>query len=665
MCMAEATVHGAIWRLFWAAVWLGVGLVAVKTYHLGVPPVADLEGAEHYLRSVAAISYLDVLFVAVLWLSARVALAFAGRRRFAVRVVSVGFVGLSALCSLYAVLNMLIFGVFGGFLTYPLLALVGDVRMVRSSIGAQVTPAAISGLVSVPLAYLVAVVASTRLMRSPRRDTWWPRALAVASLVLWAVLGHHTFATEWRGRPDRRIAENAQWVFAASCWQAASSDGIVRMPDEFPAEDLADFLPIRTEAAPLPTAARRASTAINARVAAARRPPNVVLVVLESVGARWTGLTGGLYDTTPTLKAESARSLVFDNSYAHIGRSSNSLVAILLSSYPKLDFREITEQFPDLPGTSLAMVFRDRGYRTAFMTPSDLGWAGWGEFLDGRGFSDVRDYHGLSCPALLSSWGVEDRCLVDAMVKFVEEQRTRPFFLMGWTTQTHNPYDVSPGAPELNLLRERTPDDWELGRYLNIIHETDRHLGRLFDAVRRAGLDQDTLIVITGDHGQAFGYPHENSYIQGRTVYQEDVNVPLMFWFPRAYRAGVRSKTIASHVDLAPTITEMAGFPAAPDWQGRSLFDERQPHRAYFYVAEDRFTLGVREANWKYIYDLRDGTEELYDLDRDPTEQRNLATEQPERCTRLRRRLAAWTEANRRQYQDISESGAEKARSGY
>jgi arylsulfatase A len=66
----------------------------------------------------------------------------------------------------------------------------------------------------------------------------------------------------------------------------------------------------------------------------------------------------------------------------------------------------------------------------------------------------------------------------------------------------------------------------------------------------------------------------------------------------------------------------------------------------------------VREANWKYIYDLRDGTEELYDLASDPNEQRNRAPDEPERCSRLRQRLAAWTEGNRRQYETISRASA-------
>ena len=244
--------------------------------------------------------------------------------------------------------------------------------------------------------------------------------------------------------------------------------------------------------------------------------------------------------------------------------------------------------------------------------------------------------------------------MVDDMLRWIDEEPNRPFFLMGWSQQTHHPYEPTPGVPLLQLKREPVADEYDFERYLNVLHETDRHIGRLFEALRRAGLDKDTLVVVTGDHGQAFGYPHD-SYMQGRTVYEEDVHVPLMFWYPRLYRVAARSKTIGSHVDIAPTIAELTGLPIAPDWQGRSLFDARRAPRAYVYVAEDQFRLGVREGNWKYIFDLREGVDELYDLDRDPTEQRNLARLEPERCARLRQRLAAWTEANRRHYEGLSQ----------
>jgi arylsulfatase A-like enzyme len=221
--------------------------------------------------------------------------------------------------------------------------------------------------------------------------------------------------------------------------------------------------------------------------------------------------------------------------------------------------------------------------------------------------------------------------------------------MMAWSQQTHHPYEPSPGTRQLSLLREPVPYEYDVDRYLNVLHETDAQLARLFTAVREAGLADNTLIVITGDHGQAFGYPHD-SYAQGRTIYEEDVNVPLMLWFPPRFRAPVRQGVIGSHVDLAPTIAEVAGLTPAPDWRGRSLLDASRPPRAYFYVAEDHFRLGVREGAWKYIYDLREGTEELYRLDLDPTEQRNIAATDRARCARLRQRLAAWAEANRRQY---------------
>lgn len=240
--------------------------------------------------------------------------------------------------------------------------------------------------------------------------------------------------------------------------------------------------------------------------------------------------------------------------------------------------------------------------------------------------------------------------MVDGMIDFISQEPDRPFFVMGWTTQTHHPYEPTPGVPLLEMQHEPVPDQYELDRYLNVLHETDRHLGRLFDAVRRRGLDQNTLIVVVGDHGQAFGYPH-NTYIQGRTMYEEDVHVPLMFWFPRLYRQPARTSEVGSHIDLAPTIAELAGVPPALDWQGRSLFDRTRTPRAYFYVAEDHFTLGLREGRWKYIFNLREGAEELYDLDLDPNEQHNVAKVEPERSARMRQRLAAWTEANRRQYE--------------
>lgn len=617
--------------LFWSGVWLAIGLVAIKAFYLGLPGQPVRTAGQFYLRALAALSYTDVAFVAIAWAVARLALVLVARRMTAPQVVAGAFTAFAAFCCLYAVASVVMFSVFGGFLTYPLLALVGDVRMLQSSAGSYLTRGVVAGLVCVPLTYVALVWASARRPAAAARHL---RIFAGGLAAAWLLVGWNAYYPRWTTRQERAIAENPEWVFASSWWRAVRG-GTVQMADRIDPADLTDFEPLGARAS------------VEEKTSA---PLNVIVIVLESVAARWTSLHSRVYDnTTPSLVAESAHGLVADNFYAHIGRSSNSLVSILLSLYPRLDFREITDVYPHLPGTSLATVFQQRGYRTSFTTPSDLSWANWTTFLDGRGFGEISDYRALPCTPL-TSWGVEDRCMFDGILSFIAREPARPFFIMGWTQQTHHPYEPAPSVPLLELVREPVEDRYELNRYLNVLRETDRHLGRLFESIRGAGLDQRTMVVVVGDHGQAFGYPHEGSYTQGRTIYEEDVHVPLIIWHPRRYETGVRSNAIGGLVDLAPTIAEFAGLPPAADWQGRSLIDGRHFPRAYFYVAEDHFRLGVRQDRWKYIYDLREGVEELYDLERDPDEQNNVAASEPQLSARLRQRLAAWAEANRRQY---------------
>src|SRR5262245_45400142 len=154
--------------LFWAALTLGVSLVAIKAGHLGVPRRSGLAA---YALSTVAISYADVLFAACAWAVARGALLVAGRRPLALRLASSLFVAFAAFCCLYALVNVVLFGILGGFLTYPLLAIIGDVRMVRSSVGAHLTSRTALGLVGIPSLYImVALVLSSeaRLERVQR-----------------------------------------------------------------------------------------------------------------------------------------------------------------------------------------------------------------------------------------------------------------------------------------------------------------------------------------------------------------------------------------------------------------------------------------------------------------------------------------------------------------
>jgi len=645
---SDDSTRSSVASLFWAAVCFAGVLVILKASYLGVHGAFRSAGILGDLRSLTAISHADFVFVTAFWICGRALLAVAGDHPWIARSILMVWIACAALICLYAVASVVAFGALGGFLTYALVHQIGNVRMLTSSVTAYLTSPVVLTLAGVPLAYIVLVIATSRRARG-RTRRWWGSAMTCAVLALWIAVGHHAYATDWVTHYDWRIADNAPWVLAVSWWQSANAQRPVHLTDTFPATDLTDFEPIGQRKPRIAAPAALRGRPARARGAPAR-PVNVVVLVLESVAERWTSF-GGIYDTTPNLVKEAARGLVVDHFYAHVGRSSNSLAALLLSVYPKLNFRDFTEEYPRVERTSLATLFHERGYRTAFMTPSDMGWAGWGTFLPARGFDEVRDQHALACSPPISSWGVEDRCLADGLIEYIERDPARPFFVIGWTQQTHHPYEPSPDTPVIDLVgdREPSPDAYDLNRYLNVLRETDRQLARVFDALRQNGLADNTIVAIVGDHGQAFGYPHD-SYLQGRTVYEEDVQVPLLIWWPRRYAAPQRAPIIGGHIDLAPTIADLAGIPPAPDWQGRSLFDSERAPRAYFYVAQDEFKLAVREGGWKYILDLRRGTDELYDLDHDPAEQHNLAADQQARCTRLRQRLAAWAEANRRQY---------------
>jgi arylsulfatase A-like enzyme len=144
-------------------------------------------------------------------------------------------------------------------------------------------------------------------------------------------------------------------------------------------------------------------------------------------------------------------------------------------------------------------------------------------------------------------------------------------------------------------------------------------------------------------------------------VYEENVHVPFLLWNPRLYPKPVRSAVVGSHVDVNPTLADLLGLPPSPSWHGRSLFDRLRPPRAYFYAANDDYLLGVREGEWKYIYNATEGRDELYNLKTDPAEGHNAAKQDAQRVRRLRQRLAAWKHDVGRQLAEVQRASASQA----
>ena len=267
----------------------------------------------------------------------------------------------------------------------------------------------------------------------------------------------------------------------------------------------------------------------------------------------------------------------------------------------------------------------------------------------------LTDVKALGAPYMFT-WGCEDRYMIDGLIKWIDQDaaKNKPFFALTWTQQTHHPYPAAEGATHIDFFAggPLPEDDWDLGNYLNAIREADTQIGRLIDALTERGLAEDTLIVITGDHGEAFGSPHR-TWGHGPRVWEENLHVPFVLWNPKLIAGGRKSDQIGGLCDLGATVCDVVGVTPAGDWQGRSLLDPPHPPRTYFSAANDGFLLGVRAGKWKYIYSATAGKEELYDLTLDAEEQRNVVGANRSVGVEMRKRISAWLGSQKKRYQAL------------
>ncbi|MEO6788170.1 MAG: LTA synthase family protein [Chthoniobacteraceae bacterium] len=622
---------------FWPALWLGLVLIGTKAFRVEFPDYLDRWTLERYFSEVTMVTAADVLYALVVGLIGQALLMVSVKRPRLQLALWRGFVGFGALSVFYGVLSMRLYDVLHMPLTFALLSLGSDVASMRSSVGEYLTTGFVVMLILVPLGYLAAVALSERFLLFRRR---WPvrvgQALGVGGIAGCCVMAHGMVEGEWGWQTDMpRLWSNPHYALISSTLSEMLGRGTPSFGTDFPAGDLADFAPSNRNDALTP--------------GIQRTPKNVIVVVGESVGAKYLSLYGSRLKTWPRMEAEAAHSLVFRNFYSHIENTSDALFAMTLSHYPPLNWTEATDEFPHAHGTTAAQVLRGHGYRTAFISAGDNTFAEQGKFLENRGYDTLWDCHDAGAP-MAFSWGVQDRDMVDMVLRYIDGDRSKPFYVFAWNQGTHHPFFLPPEIPPTDFVKGDAslgdiPDD--LNKYLNSLREFDRQLGRLFDALRERGLDRDTIVVVTGDHGQAFGAPHKG-YFHSGNVYEEDVHVPLVVWSPALFAKAAEADAVGSQIDLPPMILDLLGIPAPAEWQGRSPMDSSREHRAYFFGIRNDYIYGVREGAFKYIFNASQGRAELFNIARDPDEQANLAAAQPELCRTLRERLAAWVEYDRR-----------------
>lgn len=583
-------------------------------------------------------AYYDFAYVGLITIVFVYLLTAARRAPALQRILYAGFVGLSLLSLAFGLVNVKFIPWLGQPLNYRWLYYSDflDSQDVRNAIVKELSGRLVAFAAACALGLLVlAWIIRLGLRAIVKRYGWRrPAYAAIAALLICfplggAIVGRRPWGTA--SRPwDRSKLENPVIAFVNSVFTSRRPPSLLTMKTSVGFGDFEPSPPALSE-----VGVRAGSGPIR----------NVVVFVMESVGANYLSVYGSPHRVTPQLESHLDRSVTFTDIYAHGAYTSLSLVSMTLSIYPPVSYRSLTTEHPALRFPSLTSELKERGYRAAFFSSSDLRYQKSDVFLAHRGLDQVVDYRSLACPGpilkpsendpLLDA--ADDECIVDAFIAWLGKTQPQPFSGVLWTMMTHYPYFPASAETDYGV------SDPDLNRYLNALHHTDQVLGKLLSALRSLDLDESTLVVVVGDHGETFG--QHGQRIHG-DVYEPSLHVPLILINPRLFH-GERVSVLGGLIDLAPTILDILGIAPSPLWQGRSLFRSDRTGRVYFFFPFGDHLFGFREGDRKVIDHATEDRFEIYDLANDPAETKNLAPGMPNEVSIARERIAAWL-----QYQD-------------
>jgi arylsulfatase A-like enzyme/Flp pilus assembly protein TadD len=356
----------------------------------------------------------------------------------------------------------------------------------------------------------------------------------------------------------------------------------------------------------------------------ARRPPNIVLITLDTTRADHLGAYGDRRAHTPNLDRIAGLGVLFERAVTVAPLTLPAHVSLLTGMYPFAHGVRNNGNFAlrDNVPTLAAALQRD-GYRTAAFVSA---------FVLDRRSGLARGFDVYDDRVELERRGADT---VAAAARWMSDTAAdpRPFFAWVHLYDPHDPYD--PPSPYRESFADRLYD--------GEIAYDDEVIGTLLARIAEGGRDRATAIAVAGDHGESLGEHGEATH--GLFVYESAIRVPLIIAAPSHVAAGRRLPALVRTIDLAPTLLEIAGVPSPAGIQGRSLLPlvaGRAPGPADAY-SETYFP--QLYMNWAPLRSIQDGrwkfidapVPELYDLANDARELDNLAPREPARTAALHR----------------------------
>ncbi len=419
---------------------------------------------------------------------------------------------------------------------------------------------------------------------------------------------------------------------------------------------------------------------------------NVILIAIDTLRASHLSCYGYEKSTSPNIDKLASEGVLFSNCFAPAIPTHPAFTTILTGVHP-LTHRIVchagkVDLSPFIP--LVTEILRDRGYVTAavdnLVRTGRFARAGW--------FARGYDYYLNPGGITVISKGVKVNAdKVNSLATwfldwFHERHGDKRFFLFLHYWDPHAPYlppeeyidrfykgDPTEGDLEGRLKktlwgREACLKGW-LGRlirekgirdkaYVDASYDAeiayvDERVGQLLRKLEELGIEDDTLVILTSDHGEGLG--DNDVYYDHHGLYDWDIRVPLIMRFPQRLPKGARVDALVQQTDIVPTILEIAGIPIPEYISGRSLlsiFDkEWRGYSAIYTMENTRMTKrAIRTRRWKLIEAIRPdiygrpaGHLELYDLSKDPEEKENLTDTDEDLALSLLGRLEKWYRA--------------------
>jgi arylsulfatase A-like enzyme len=408
----------------------------------------------------------------------------------------------------------------------------------------------------------------------------------------------------------------------------------------------------------------------------AKKLPNIVFFGIDSIRRDHMSCYGYERQTTPHFDKLAEKSVLFENNFSPWVPTTSAYVAMLTG------MDQITTQVVALRHEgdlnkdfrTLPEILKDKGYKSVCV--------GHGDFY--RGFDEYLDY---------SSWGGEDESQYSpkagSMNKVVLPKldelaaADEPFLMFMRHMDPHTPYLPPPPfnrmfytEDEFATDREDTmqpvwdfkpfagyfkgwlPDgitdiDYVDASYDGALAYMDACCQQIIQRIQELGITEETIIVVNGDHGETL--QEHGCWFDHHGMYEPNLVVPLILHWPGHLPEGQRVKGYTHHIDLVPTLLEIAGIDAPDDFDGISQMPmvrgEKETNYTEFYITECTWMRkhGWRTTEWKYIEALEPDFHgfpptELYNLIEDPLELNNLVEKEPGLAAELKRRMYDWLE---------------------